>query len=195
MPRRSFSRRRARPRRKLVWARSRGTLSVPLAIPPALDAPARLDLLLEFEQSLGSSVVGTTLVRTRGYMGCFDTDALAENIDARIRATCYIGNNNEIQRGPNANDNAFDNLSENKDYFLFEPFSPAKRTTAGDTVGLHPYAGGPLESRMIDVKSSRKIEELNQTVILDVSAESTNNNAENSIIAFNFDLSLLLALP
>lgn len=130
-------------------------------------------------------------------MGVFDTD-VQPNSDNRLRATAYVGNNNEIQRGPNANDNSFDNLSENKDYFIFEPFHTAFVPDQGGTdvtPGLFPFQGTPLEARMIDVKSSRKIEELNQTVILDVSGESANNIDAGAIVGFVFDLSLLLALP
>lgn len=100
----------------------------------------------------------------------------------------YVGNNNEVTRGPNANDNAFDNLSQNKDYFLFEPFLVDNSNVDAQTGGTDTY------SRIIDVKSSRKIEELNQTVILDASAMSP-NAVDAGSLAFNFDLSLLLMLP
>ncbi len=187
MPRRRFVTRSARPRRKLVWARISGSQAVAVAAAPALAAPTRTDALLEFEQSLGASTVGATVVRTRGYISLSDPDRVAAVI-AAARVTMYVGNNNEVTRGPNANDNAFDNLSQNKDYFLFEPFLVDNSNVDAQTGGTDTY------SRIIDVKSSRKIEELNQTVILDASAMSP-NAVDAGSLAFNFDLSLLLMLP
>ena len=185
--RRSYSRGTG-SRRKLVWVRAHDTLSVAAAIAPALAVPTRVDLLSAFEASLGASPIGATVVRTRGYMQVSDVDPIA-NANIAFRACAYVGNNNEVQRGPDANDNAFDDLSENKDYFLFEPFFLAP--TDADSVAVN---GTDPASRMIDVKSSRKIEELNQTIILDVSADSS-NLAVTSNTAFAFDLSLLLMLP
>lgn len=119
-------------------------------------------------------------------MAISDVDPVANAVIA-FRATVYVGNNNEVQRGPDANDNTFDDLSENKDFFLFEPFLLPERT-AVETHGTDTIA------RMIDVKSSRKIEELNQTLILDVSADSP-NLASTSNTGFHYDLSMLLMLP
>lgn len=92
-----------------------------------------------------------------------------------------------MARGPNANDNAFDALSEGKDYFFFEPFF----LNAPD----HVQTNGTVQYvRMIDIRSSRKIEELNQTLVLDVSAAGVANAAAENI-GFAVDLSFLLMLP
>lgn len=188
MPRRRTYSRGRGARRKLVWVRAHDSLTVAAAIAPALAVPTRVDLLSAFEASLGASPIGATVVRTRGYMAVSDTDPVANAVIA-FRATAYVGNNNEVQRGPDTNDNSFDQLSENKDYFLFEPFLlDASGTSTTYTGGSDPV------SRMVDIKSSRKIEELNQTLILDVSADSP-NLAATSNTAFHFDLSLLLMLP
>lgn len=184
--RRTFSRGRG-SRRKMVWVRAHDSLTVAAAIAPALAAPTRVDLLSAFEASLGASPIGATVVRTRGYMTVTDVDPVANAVIA-FRATAYVGNNNEVERGPDSNDNSFDQLSENKDYFLFEPF------IFPETESVAQWGGGDPTTRMIDVKSSRKIEELNQTIILDVSADSP-NLAQTSNTGFHFDLSLLLMLP
>lgn len=170
-----------------MWARINGAVTVAVAIAPALAAPTRFDALLEFEQSLGSSTVGATIVRTRGYFSWADTGRV-ENVITQCRATMYVGNNNEVTRGPNANDNAFDDLSANKDFFLFEPHlidAPEADTQTG---------GDDTHGRLIDVKSSRKIEELNQTVILDFSAQTPNGVAVANVGCV-FDLSMLLMFP
>lgn len=156
------------------------------SIAPALAAPTRFDPLQSFEDSLGASLVGSTIVRTRGYITIFNGDQAAGDVFS-LRVTAYIGNNNEVQRGPNANDNAFDELSEGKDYFLFEPF------VSLDLAQVQVHGTDPM-TRMIDVKSSRKIEELNQTVVLDVSAGGVANPAVENI-GFALDLSMLLMLP
>lgn len=186
MPRRRFGGRSRVPRRKMVWARTQGTLTIPVGA-AALLAPARTDALLEFEQSLGASTVGATVVRTRGYCVAVDEDAAAGE-SVRLRVTMYVGNNNEVTRGPDAGDNAFDLASQNKDYFFMEPFHITSPGTQAAVGGADPH------SRMIDVKSSRKIEELNQTVILDGSGQAI-ALAANINVAVAFDLSMLLMLP
>jgi len=160
--------------------------AAPFGTAPALREPARLDGLLNFEQSLGASTVGVTVRRTRGYFVCYDTDQDAAAIE-QVRFTAYVGDNNDIDRGANANDNSYDDLSENRDFYLFEPFilPPVSVSNAG----LEATQG-----RVIDNRSSRKIEELNQTIIYDVSAFSPNSAAEGTL-GFSFDLSMLLALP
>lgn len=170
-----------------MWARTFGSQTVNFGVAPALVAPTRTDALLNFEQSLGSSLVGSTIIRVRGYMSFSDPDRVA-GVIVPARATLYVGNNNEVTRGPNANDNAFDDLSENRDFFLFEPFLVDNSNVDEQTGQTELY------SRLIDVKSSRKIEELNQTVVLDASAGAVNAAAAGTL-AFNFDLSMLMMLP
>lgn len=186
MPRRSSSRARRSPTRKLVWARSPFAGTVVAEIGPGTDPPTRVDALAVFEASFGASPIGSTIVRTRG---SFAVSSAGANTDIiHVRLTAYIGNNNEVTRAPDANDNSFDQLSMNRDYFMFEPF-----TVVGDAQEPD-FSGSSLSSRLIDVKSSRKIEELNQTVIMDVSAFSP---AAPAPVALTFvgDFSFLLMLP
>lgn len=185
--RRSFRRGRG-PRRKLVWARIVASGAAPFGAAPALEEPARLDGLLNFEQSLGASTVGVTVRRTRGYFVCYDTDQDPAAIE-QVRFTAYVGDNNDIDDPANNNDNSFDSLSENRDFYLFEPFvlPPPADVNAGR--GLSDTQG-----RLIDNRSSRKIEELNQTIVYDISGFSPNSAAAGTF-GFTFDLSMLLALP
>lgn len=181
--RRGFS----RPRRKLVWARIVASGTAPIAITPALATPARLDGLLNFEQSLGASTVGVTVRRTRGYFVAYDVDQAAGEIE-QCRFTAYVGDNNDIDDPANANDSSFDDLSENRDFYLFEPFVLPPPNAAS------PAGQSDISGRLIDNRSSRKLEELNQTIIYDVSAFSPNAAAVGAV-GFTFDLSMLLALP
>lgn len=189
MPRGSSrSSRRSGPRRKLIWARNSFEVVLNAAVPPALAAPSRVDLLARVEASIGASLVGSTVVRTRGILVPFSfgtSDAIA------WRVTAYVGDNNDIARAPNANDNAFDQLSENRDFFLFEPGMVPANAAAASTAEF--VSGTDPMARIIDVRSSRKLEEVNQTVILDFSAAGLGVGAE----AFQMyvDLSTLVMLP
>lgn len=188
MPRR-FSRRsnrRTSPRRKLVWARTPFSGQVTAAAAPATAAPTSIDALSVFETSLGASPIGATVVRTRGVFQVSSAGANTEVI--QVRLTAHIADNNYIDRGPNANDNAFDQLSMNRDFFIYEPFLVVGDNQTPD------FAGSDSTSRLIDVKSSRKIEELNQTMVLEVHAFQP---AGTEVVALSFtgDFSMLLMLP
>lgn len=165
-----------------MWARQVLQLTTNADIAPALATPARADVLAGFEASYGASPIGATVVRCRGQMLQIDS-ATGDIIHTRL--TMYVGDNNDVQRGPNANDNSFDQLSENRDFFFFEPFIFG---TTGGTVGTDQLG------RSLDVRSSRKLEELNQTLVLDYSAAGVNNPAIVPVI-MNLDISLLLMLP
>lgn len=180
MPRRRFSAARSRsPRRKLVWARVPIGLTIVAGDVGATPvAPVRFDALQIFEQSLGASAIGTTVVRTRGVVSCSPTAAEV----MRIRMTAHVGDNADFPVA--ADDNAFTTTAMNRDYFLFEPFIafPTETPNTSD-----------VTRRLIDVKSSRKIEELNQTIFVEFSA--THNGAAIDQSAVVADLSMLLMLP
>lgn len=103
-----------------------------------------------------------------------------------VRAGLYIGDANDIVRGPNANDNAFDTNSVGKDYFGFEPFfAPGSQASDNVVSGSDPVA------RMIDIRAMRKLEEVSQRLVLDISSTS----AVVQTSAFSADLSVLIMLP
>lgn len=183
MPRRSFRGRPrvSRPRRKLVWARF-AAINLTVAGNPVAEAtatPVVLDALLPFEQSLGASTIGVTVVRTRGVIS-FGPSA-AEPI--QLRATLHVDDNADFGTEVDGDDNAFSTVSQNRDYFMFEPFVayPTETPNTSD-----------VTRRLIDVKSSRKVEELNQTVKFTLSGIT---ETATDISIAQVDLSLLLMLP
>lgn len=167
-----------------MWARvSLGIQNVP-GVLPAFSAPQRIDLLAPFVTAYGAALIGCTIVRVRGFMSFRQQTA---GNGAVVRAGFYIGDANDVVRGPNANDNAFDSNSVGKDYFGFEPFvvpGPAASNSA-------PYFGSDPVSRMLDIRAMRKLEEVSQRLILDI---STAANAANQVNG-DGDLSILIMLP
>lgn len=164
-----------------MWARDQASVNVTAAVAPALAAPTRIDFLQDFVTAYGASIIGTTVVRVRGLVVA---NSGADGNNATIRMCGYIGDANDIVRGPNANDNAFDSNSVGKDYFLFEPFFCPDTAVFGLT-------GGDGTVRLIDVKAQRKLEEVSQRLVIDVSAAASVATTVN----FGYDLSVLLMLP
>lgn len=184
MPTRHTSRNRGNrgPRRKLVWTRFSTAQTVSTAASPGFNAPARIDVLGPFETQYGAQLLGATVMRTRGYLGI---SGLSTTSIQFVRFCMYVGNANDIVRGPNANDNAFDVNSAWKDYMLVEPFiSPNSAVNGIQTSDVF--------IRTIDNRSKRKLEELDQSLILDVSGRS---GAAADSFTFVADLSVLVALP
>jgi len=178
------SRRRASgPRRKLVWARQNlnQTLTIPASAGDSFGVPASVDALDRFRIQLGASPVGCTLVRTRGIIAC-TTPTVASAVNLLV--TMHVSDTGEVQSGPDQADNAFSARAMDKDYFVYEPFTV-----------INPVANnqfwGDVSGRVIDVKSARKVEELNQTVQILLSGSSTVAVA----VQVTGVLSMLLALP
>lgn len=164
-----------------MWARGFGTLEVganDVASSPA--PPSRSDFLSPFEASLGASPIGVTVVRTRGII--YASPGVAEFTN--LRACMYVGDNPEFE-ATKPEDNAFD-LAMNRDYFFFEPLAVGPNDTSSST---------DVSKRLIDVKSSRKVEELNQTVFFEVSGVIPVAPADPEVITVGFDFSMLLLLP
>lgn len=183
MPRRSFSRRRgvSRPRRKLVWARATAPpFLITAEANSVASVPSRFDILSQFEASLGASTVGVTVVRTRGLIAVTQPPE-AQSVFGRF--TMHVDEDADFN-GVSANDSAFAEVAQNRDYFMYEPFFAGPSETASST---------DLSKRLVDVKSSRKVDELNQTVFLDVSVTTAGIATET--LELYFDLSLLLMLP
>lgn len=175
--------RRGSLRRKLVWARRQASIGIVTAVALALAAPTRVDVLSEFVTAYGAALVGSTVVRVRGYM--IGSQA-AQAAVANVTACMYIGDANDVVRGPNANDNYYDSNSRFKDYFLVEPlFCP------NTAAAVQPIQGSDVSSRLIDVRAMRKLEEVSQRLIMDVSGFS----AAVSTQPFVADLSILIMLP
>lgn len=121
-------------------------------------------------------------MRTRGVIMCQTPTATAA---ANLLVTMHVSDTGEIQQGADNADNAFSQRGMNDDYFLYEPFLVVNPTTA-----LQATASN-CAGRLIDVKSSRKVEELNQTVALRLHGSST----VAVTVQVTGLLSILLALP
>jgi len=128
-------------------------------------------------------MIGATIIRVRGLM--IGSQA-AQAATASLTACMYIGDANDVVRGSNANDNYYDSNSRGKDYFLVEPFFCPNTAAA-----VQPYQGNDVAGRIIDVKAMRKLEEVSQRLIMDVSGLS----AAVSTQTFLADLSILIMLP
>lgn len=183
--RRFSSRRRSRPRRKLVWARQNlnQTITIPVSAGDTFGVPVTIDALDRFRVQLGASPVGATIMRTRGLIMAQSPAAAAAAINLLV--TMHVVDTGEIAQGADNADNAFSARGMGLDYFMFEPFlvvtpSTALQATASDCAG-----------RLIDVKSSRKVEELNQTVALRLHGSSQ----VATTVSVTGVLSILLALP
>lgn len=177
------SRSRTSQRRKLVWARSTvKATTAATAASPALAAPIRVDALAAFQTQLGARLPGYTVARIRGRAGTVGNSTTSLQT---VMFNAWIGSVNDVVRGPNANDNYYDVTSMNRDYFMVEPFvSPVAANTQ--------LFGNDVIHRLVDIRSSRKIEELDQTLIFDISGTST---AGADSFTFAYDLSILLMLP
>lgn len=173
---------RSAPRRKLVWARSQILgQAVATAASPGLAAPFRFDPTTGFQNELQARMPGYTVARIRGIIGILGVSTSTQS----VLLTGRVGTINEIVRGPNANDNAFDLTTANTDYFVYEPLiSPAGAT--------NPLIGTDSVTRLIDIKARRKFEEVDQTLVFDVSGRST---AAADTFTFFANLSLLLMMP
>lgn len=180
-------RRRVTPRRKLIWARGSGSLvATSVAGGPPFAPPVQTDLLAPFETAYGAGLIGCTIVRVRGIMAVTD---VATSQVVHGRATLHVGDQTDLTKPLVAADSAFAVESASLDSFMFEPFiSPV------DSAVVTPIVPGPSEvsARMIDVKSSRRLDELNQSLILRWSARSP---AVQAAVPLTYDLSVLVALP
>lgn len=167
-----------------MWARQNfnQTLAVPASAGDTFGVPASVDALDRFRIQLGASPVGATVVRTRGVLMC-----QTPNVGAAVNLllTAHVADTGELQQGPDNADNAFSQRGMNKDYFIFEPFLVVNPATAIQATASN------CAGRLLDIKSARKVEELNQTVQLLLSGSSS----VAATVQVTGVLSFLLALP
>lgn len=169
-----------------MWARAvNPVLAVPYGAAGAVVSPLRQDLLQPFEADYGADLLGSTIMRVRGIAGISSLDGTAVNDSVLVQLTMFIGTENQILRGPDANDSSFSAVSNEIDYFAFEPFHVRNSATRLIT--------GDVQSRLIDVKSHRKLQELNQSLVLDIAAAAS--SVAVGTVSFFFDFSVLVALP
>lgn len=148
---------------------------------PPFSPPAHIDLLSAFETAYGAQLIGCTVVRVRGVVAVLGA-AGADTV--LYRATLHIGTQQEAARATVAADSAYDAQSASHDYMMFEPFIGATAANGVD--------GSMAQARMIDVKSARKLEELNQSLIFTVSARSLGAAVGVTTTAFDFSVGIKL---
>lgn len=167
-----------------MWARQNlnQTLAVPASTGDSFGVPASVDALDRFRIQLGASPVGATIIRVRGIIACQTPNVAAA---VNLLVTMHVSDTGEVQSGPDQADNAFSQRAMDKDYFVYEPFTVVNPSTA-----VQPNSS-QTSGRVIDVKSARKVEELNQTVQILLHGSST----VAATVQVTGVLSMLLALP
>jgi hypothetical protein len=151
-------------RRKFIWARTSASGS------QGADSIGRTDMLANFESLYGAELIGCTVVRIRGII------AITSDTELELMAFAAMVEPNpvgtlETGEGPLARPYA--------PWMLYEPF-----TTLGDNTGA-------VSSRMIDVKASRKIDELDEQLSLYFQTPSGNAGS----VSYTYTLSLGIKLP
>lgn len=178
MPRRSMTRRSvARPqRRKFVWVRH-------LLNSSGADVATGSDLLSQFETDYGAQLIGATIVRIRGLMYANADSGQGTTNTFRFGARVLSGALD--LSGPTPDQSPF--VDENADWMLWEPFIQSVTTTA---------AGGEDQQvglmRMIDVKSSRRLDELGERLVM---FQASNPAAPTVVWSYGWDLSIGVKLP
>lgn len=158
---------------------------------PTFLPPAQTDLLAPFEVQYGAQLIGCTITRIRGLV---TVGTIGEtNNFGFVRVTCHVADQFQAVRAPVPEDNAYNADSASLDYMMFEPF---QAPISGDdlTIDSAPEnpGNGPASQRLIDVKSMRRLGELNQSLLLRASARSA---IAVPGIQVTYDLSILVALP
>ena len=154
-------------RRKFVWARHSGTFTGTSA------QLSRTRLLQEFQDDYGADLIGATLVRVRGVIVCYTADTTAGGLTvAGTVKTDTSAAVDLVNEGPANRPHA--------DWFMWEPFYAD---------GAHDYSSAAR--RIIDVKSSRKIEEIDEEAYLYIATGPSNPAA----ITCDYTLSIGLKLP
>ena len=159
-----------RSQRKVVWARHSLTGAT-----IASGVPVKVNLLDQFETAYGANLLGATITRIRGVIVAGNN--ISPTATGQLLLAARIGASSEVSA--DANDGV---TQPYLDWMLWEPLVyqalPADPQTS-DSVAL---------SRIIDVKSQRRLEELNQELQMWIAASSTS-------FAYSWNLSILLKLP
>lgn len=158
------------PKRKLVWARTSTETTFAGAAP---FTPFQADLLAGFVARYGADPVGCTVARIRGFLVVNSTVA-----NYPVTVAARVGTEGEVA----ATDFNPMTAGEYNDWMMYEPMlAPlAAREPVQD-----------VSARIVDVKSSRKLEELDETLFLYAGTDS----ATAATVSLFFNLSVLLMLP
>lgn len=145
--------RRRAPLRKFVWARSFGILAT------GAGTPLGLDLLGNFQSEYGAQLIGSTVVRIRGYIAPTAIGGGADSLGFGGVWGIIIGRDNDDYTDPLM---AVEQR-EHDDWLAYLPWAVqnpnlAQEQLLSSNVDASPFA--------VDIKSQRKIEELGQTLQL-----------------------------
>lgn len=157
-----------------MWARERNLTTFASGAP--FNAFAA-DLLAGFSTRYGADPLGCTLVRVRGVIAVSSTSAAGIPVTVGIR----VGQDRDAtltdtEQNPETS-------GQYLDWLMFEPFLSGTNAAPGQ--------GTDVAARMVDVKARRKLEELDQTLILNAGSSSATVSTQNLF----YNLSMLLALP
>ena len=166
--------------RKFVWARSFGVLA------GEQNGVFGADLLGQFQQEYGAQLIGSTVVRIRGYV-C--PTPFADYPVGTVRGSfgVIVGRDTDDYSAPNM---AMEQR-EHDDWLAYLPWRagvPGADTYSPDI--HHTTSNANSAVYAVDLKSSRKIEELGQTLQL-----WRNNPADSGGSSMDWHLSIGLKLP
>lgn len=157
MPRKMTRTRRttiSRPSRKFIWARH--FIAEPVV---DLGAPTFDDALADVQTAIGADLIGSTLVRVRGNIivqNATDIGGFTVVVGMRVFTTSTLGTlvagNGPVQ-------------DEYADWLMWEPFNVT--ANGNEQYGAH--------RKEIDVRSSRKLEEVGQSLLLSIQGTSLND--------------------
>lgn len=166
---RTTARRGSGSRRKMVWARH---LNTGTTITVGATG-TQLNLLSSFETEYGANLIGATAIRIRGVMFGTPTVAGSGSLIAGVR----VSNDADATAGNGPQSSPY------ADWMLYESF-------IFDDGGLLDLTGdSQVVSRVVDIRSMRKLEEINEQLTLWLEAAGTGN------WRFTSSLSILLKLP
>lgn len=173
------SARRSAPRRKFVWARKSGTAVI--AGPGSDPFGYNVDALDDFKALYGADLLGATLVRVRGQILTHLPDMAPEEIGEIV-----VGMRTYTE-GPDGGvvGEETPHLQPYADWLMFQPSIIAHGT--GPTDSFNVYAGHRYD---VDIKSSRKFEELGDGLLL---SASHNISGIAGYMSYNLSFGLKLA--
>jgi len=163
------------PSRKFVWVRHTVTSTT-------TGDSVGSDLLSQFETDYGAQLIGCTIVRIRGAMWATTPESGAGVDHLRMGARVESGRGLDLSVALPSASGLFED--ENADWMLWQPFFQVRPTAAG--------APDELSGRIVDVQSSRRLEELGERLVMVV----TPNPAAPTIVwTYGWDLSIGVKLP
>lgn len=156
----------------------------------AAATPVRFNLLTPFETAYGANLIGCTIMAIKGYVGVLGTSAVAGDhffCRAGVKVTdqplALVAGGDSLYAADSNTGGAHD------DWMAFWPLvvpSPVGVGTASPG-----WDGGGSAFMRVDVQSRRRLSELGQSLMLDVSAVAV----AGIDLVWTHDLSILIALP